>query len=482
MRAERADWPSTLTQMRAALTKGAVTSTELVSHAIESIQTWQAVTNAASQLWPDEALAAAGALSPEASGPLHGIPVLVKELFDVAGHETTGCCEAFRGNVAASDAFLVSRLRDAGAIIVGKTNMHEMAASATNHISACGATHNPWDPARLTGGSSGGSAAVIATRGVPFALGTDTAGSIRVPSSFCGVVGLKPTHGRLPMQGVMPLSPTMGCAGPMAASVEDVALGYSALTRQPDRTVSADGSLAGMRIGRIRDGYFARLIHPQVRAALDHVADTLVDAGAVTVDVSLPDMDGALRTWGDLAWPEFATVYPDLDLDKVGHQIAEHYRYGKTLDPHRRAFASEHAERMQAAFVTALRDVDAVLLPATAYPAPLFTDDEIAVGDGESLNVFRGGPVWFTCPMDVGKLPALSVPAGFDPGGLPLGVQLLGGFGAEWRLLRIGHAFQQLTRHHLRTPPPHPGPGVAVPVSASAGFTQGQSVSEATHG
>lgn len=472
--AEHGDWPGTLTQMRAALAKRAISSTQLVSHAIESIQTWQDVTNAASQLWPDEALAAARAASPEVAGPLHGIPVLVKELFDVAGHETTGCCEAFRGNVAASDAFLVARLRDAGAIIVGKTNMHELAASATNHISACGATHNPWDPARLTGGSSGGSAAVIATRSVPFALGTDTAGSIRVPASFCGVVGLKPTHGRLPMRGVMPLSPTMGCAGPMAATVEDVALGYAALTSESGQPAWAD-SLAGVRIGRVREGYFSRLIHPHVRVALDHVADALIDAGAVLVDASLPDMDGALRTWGDIAWPEFATVYPDLDLDHVGHQIAEHYRYGKTLDPHRRAAASEHAERMQAAFVAALRGVDAVLLPATGYAAPLFTDDEIAVGDGESLNVFRGGPVWFTCPMDVGKLPALSVPAGFDPGGLPLGVQLLGGFGAEWTLLRIGHAFQRLTGHHLRTPPPQPGPEVAVPVSASAGFTQEQS-------
>lgn len=469
---EHNGWPSTVTQMRSALSSGVISSAELVSHSIESIRAWQAATNAASQLWPDEALAAARALPIEQTGPLHGIPVLVKELFDVAGHETTGCCEAFRGNVAASDAFLVTQLRDAGAIIVGKTNMHELAASATNHISACGATHNPWDPTRLTGGSSGGSAAVVATRSVPFALGTDTAGSIRVPSSFCGVVGLKPTHGRLPMQGVMPLSPTMGCAGPMATTVEDVGLGYAALTGESGRTVPTNTSLAGMRVGRVRDGYFARLIHPQIRAALDGVANTLVDAGAVVVETSLPGMDGALRTWGDIAWPEFATVYPDLDLDRVGQQIADHYRYGQQLDSHRRALASEHAERMQAAFVAALRNVDAVLLPATGYPAPRFTDDDIAVGDGETLNVFRGGPVWFTCPMDVGKLPALSLPAGFNPGGLPLGVQLVGGFGAEWTLLQIGHAFQQLTSHHLSTPFAEPGPGAAVPISASAGFAQ----------
>ncbi len=239
----------TLVDACRAIRERRVSPVELVTEAIRSLQDWQPVTNATSQLFASEALRAADALPARPIGPLHGVPVLVKELFDVAGHETTGCCEAFRGNIASADAFVVQRLREAGAIIVGKANMHELAASGTNHISSCGPTRNPWAPDRLTGGSSGGSAAAVATRSVPFTLGTDTAGSIRVPSSFCGTTGLKPTHGRLPMAGTMPLSPRMGCIGPMAGSVEDVALGYAALANEQNQLAATAGSLRGLRVG-----------------------------------------------------------------------------------------------------------------------------------------------------------------------------------------------------------------------------------------
>lgn len=451
---------ATLAEMRAGIMAGEVTPVDLVSEALRSIEAWQPVTNAASQLWAEEALTAAHALPAQPVGPLHGVPVLVKELFDVAGHETTGCCEAFRGRVASADAFLVARLRHAGAIIVGKANMHELAASATNHISACGATHNPWAPDRLTGGSSGGSGAAVATRSVPFSLGTDTAGSIRVPSSFCGTVGLKPTHGRLPMTGCMPLSPSQGCAGPMAATVEDLAIAHSVLTGEPSPLPAMGTSLRGIRIGRIHEGYFGRLVHPAIRGALDHVADVLVAQGAAVVEAELPDMDGVLRTWGDIAWPEFAATYPDLDVDRVGQQIVGHYRYGQQLGAGARALAHQHAMRIHASFVAALGDMDALLLPATAYPAPRFDDDEVDVGDGDVLNVFRGGPVWFTCPMDIAMVPALSIPAGFDAAGLPLGVQLVGRFAEEWALMRIGLAFQEHTSHHLRVPS-HPSAGAS---------------------
>jgi aspartyl-tRNA(Asn)/glutamyl-tRNA(Gln) amidotransferase subunit A len=337
-------------------------------------------------------------------------------------------------------------------VIVGKGNMHELAASGTNHISSCGATKNPWAPDRLTGGSSGGSAAAVATRSVPLTLGTDTAGSIRVPSSFCGTVGLKPTHGRLPMAGTMPLSPSLGCIGPMAASVADLAVGYAALANEHNQLNATARSVRGLRVGRINDSYFATLIHPAVRGALDDAADVLVAAGATLVEANVPDIDGALHTWGNLAWPEFAVAYPDLDLNRVGQQIAGHHRYGRQLSATDQSLSHEHASRIQAAFGVALRDLDALLLPATAYPAPRFDDDEIIVGDGHTLNVFRGGPVWFTCPIDIAMLPALSLPAGFDPQGLPLGIQLVGRFAAEWTLLHIGRAYQALTTHHLRIP------------------------------
>ncbi len=445
--------PASLVDMCRAIRDRRVSSVELVTEAIRSLQDWQSITNAASQLFAEEALRAARALPDRPAGPLHGIPVLVKELFDVAGHETTGCSEAFRGNVASADAYIVTQLRAAGAIIVGKANMHELAASGTNHISSCGATRNPWAPDRMTGGSSGGSAAAVATRSVPFALGTDTAGSIRVPSSFCGTVGLKPTHGRLPMAGTMPLSPSLGCIGPMAASVEDVAWGYAALANEQNQLATPTAaSVHGLRIGRVRNGYFSALIHPVIRDALDHVGEVLTSAGGTLVDTDLPEMEGALHTWGNIAWPEFAVAYPDLELDRVGQQIVGHYRYGQQLSPRDRCQARGHATRIRATFARALHDVDALLLPATAYPAPRFDDDEINVGTAETLNVYRGGPVWFTCPIDIAMLPALSLPAGFDPHGLPLGVQLVGDFAAEWTLLRLGRAYQERTTHHLAIP------------------------------
>lgn len=203
----------TLTELVHAVRGGTLSPADLVTEALASLDRWQPVTTAASQVWAEEALAAARALRPGPHLALPGIPVLVKENMDVAGHLSTGCCEAFRDRRASLDAQMVTRLRAAGAVVVGKANMHELAASATGHISACGPTHNPWDPGRLTGGSSGGSAAAVAARSVPLALGTDTAGSIRVPSSFCGVAGLKPTQGRLPVSGIMPLAPSLGCPG-----------------------------------------------------------------------------------------------------------------------------------------------------------------------------------------------------------------------------------------------------------------------------
>jgi aspartyl-tRNA(Asn)/glutamyl-tRNA(Gln) amidotransferase subunit A len=254
------------------------------------------------------------------------------------------------------------------------------------------------------------------------------------------------------MAGTMPLSPSLGCIGPMAATVEDVAVGYAALANEQNLLPTASRSLRGLRVGRVHDGYFAKLIHPTIRDALDSIADVLVAAGATIVEAHLPDIDGALHTWGDIAWPEFAVAYPHLDLERVGQQIVGHYRYGQQLSATDRALAHEHATRMRAVFETTLRDIDALLLPATPYVAPRFEDENVDVGDGESLNVFRGGPVWFTCPIDIAMLPALSLPAGFDSGGLPLGVQLVGRFAAEWTLLRIGRAVQDLTTHHRHQP------------------------------
>src|SRR5438132_509274 len=214
-------------EIAGAVASGDAAAADAVRRSLDLLSRWQPVTNAFSQVFADEALEEAAEAR---EGTLAGVPVAVKELFDVAGRETTGCCAAYRGNVAKADAPVVRALRDAGAILVGKTNMHELAFGTTNLISACGPAHNPWDPERVPGGSSGGSGAAVGSRVVPIALGTDTGGSIRIPSSFCGVFGLKPTHGRLSLDGVMPLAVSLDCPGPMAWSAGDLALAWKALS------------------------------------------------------------------------------------------------------------------------------------------------------------------------------------------------------------------------------------------------------------
>jgi Asp-tRNA(Asn)/Glu-tRNA(Gln) amidotransferase A subunit family amidase len=231
-----------------------VSPIELVDEAIRGAESWQPVTNAFSQLHAEEARAEARRRADELvrdtdPGPLYGVPVAVKDLFDVAGWETTGCCAAYRGRVAAIDAEAVRKLRTAGAVIVGKTNQHELAAGATNLVSACGPTANPWDRARMTGGSSGGSGAVVAAGVVPVALGTDTGGSVRIPASLCGVTGLKSTHGRVGLDGVMPLAPSLDTVGPLGSTAEDVALVHAVLTADDQET--GRPSLHDLRVGEL---------------------------------------------------------------------------------------------------------------------------------------------------------------------------------------------------------------------------------------
>jgi aspartyl-tRNA(Asn)/glutamyl-tRNA(Gln) amidotransferase subunit A len=288
----------TLTELVRAIRDGSLSPADLVTEALASLDRWQPVTTAASQVWPEEALDAAQALPSDPHLPLAGVPVLVKENMDVAGHKSTACCDAFRDRRASKDAQMVASLRAAGAIVIGKANMHELAASATGHISACGPMHNPWDPGRLAGGSSGGSAAAVATRSVPLALGTDTAGSIRVPSSFCGVAGLKPTQGRLSMDGIMPLAPSLGCPGPVAASAEDLGVAFAVLSDEPGSITQMGEPAAGLRVARVPAGYFAEGIHPDVRRALTCAAEVFAAAGLLVTDASLPDMENALGTWG----------------------------------------------------------------------------------------------------------------------------------------------------------------------------------------
>lgn len=434
-----------------AVREGQVSPVELVEAVLGAAERWEPRINAFSQLHADEALAEArdradGSL--DDPGPLHGVPVAVKDLFDVAGWETTGCCQAYRGHVAERDSAVVRRLREAGAVIVGKTNQHELAAGGTNAVSACGPTRNPWDTSRLTGGSSGGSAAAVAARVVPMAVGSDTGGSIRIPASFCGISGLKPGYGRVDMTGAMPLAASLDTAGPLAPAVADVALAYAVLAgTEPVGT----GDIEGLTVG-VSDGFFARRADPLVLEAVEEVRRTLASAGARSTAVDPGDLEEANELWDRIAWTEFASAH--------GHLL----RRPEAIYPRTRRVLQQGAElaavdffraegrvrEIAGAFDAALAEVDVLVAPATPFGAPRADAERVAMAGGEPHLVHRGGPAWFTRVVNLVGVAALSIPAGRSTEGLPLGVQLIGR--DEDALLRAGIAFQEMTGHHERAP------------------------------
>lgn len=431
---------------------------EALERALDRADVWQPSTRAFSQLHQEGALEEARARqeAENPSGPLHGVPVAVKDLFDVAGWETSGCCHGYRGSLASADAEVVRRLRAAGAVIVGKTNQHELAAGGTNAVSACGPTRSPWDPTRLTGGSSGGSGAAVAARIVPIALGTDTGGSIRIPASMCGVVGLKPTTGRVPTAGMMPLARTLDTAGPLSTTVEDAALAFAVIAGEGERFLERSaGPVDGLRVAG-PEGFFTARCRPDVLAAVGRAVDVLVEAGARRVGVRVGDVSPGNQAWVDIAWSELAAEHGHLlrRPDSVYPRTRAALEHGLSRTAVDLVRAQAVAADVRAMLGSALEEADALVLPATPFPAPHADEDTVDVGGGEPHLVHAGGPAWFTRVVNLAGLPALSLPAGFSREGMPYGIQVVGRAGEEEALLRLGTAFQDATDHHERVPDP----------------------------
>jgi len=437
---------------------------------------------------PDRALDAARRLDAalgrgEAPPPLAGVPLAVKDVLHVPGLPTTCGSRMLESYSPPFGATAVLRLEAAGAIVVGKTNMDEFAMGSSTENSAYKVTRNPWDVARVPGGSSGGSAAAVAARMAPLALGTDTGGSIRQPAAFCGVCGLKPTWGRVSRYGLVAFASSLDQAGPFARTVEDVALASSALfgpdpldaTSAPEPVPDFAEALAqgahGLRVG-VPWAFLADGVEAETMARFRESLADLEGAGATVVEVALPHLPHAIATYYLVATAEASSNLARYDGVRYGrrapgsHDLA--LLYGKTRDL---GFGAEVKRRIiLGTFALSSGYYDAYYLRAQKVRTLIRRDFEAALGACDVIATpttptpaFRlgektGDPLQmyladiFTVPANLAGLPALSLPCGLA-GGLPVGLQLLGRSFDEATLLRAGAAYQAVTPHHELAPP-----------------------------
>jgi aspartyl-tRNA(Asn)/glutamyl-tRNA(Gln) amidotransferase subunit A len=397
-------------------------------------------------------------------GSLHGIPIAVKDLYYTKGVRTTMGSKIFSDFVPSYDATVIARLRDAGAILVGKLNMHEFARGATNTSSLIGVCHNPWDVMRVPGGSSGGSGAAVAA-GLCFgALGSDTGGSIRIPAALCGIVGLKPTYGRVSRYGVFPLSWSLDHVGPMTRTVTDAALMLQAIaghdrhdstTRTaivPDYMAALTGDIKGVRLGIPREFYFEQL-DAEVGNAVRTAIQVLERAGARIEEVSLPLSRYAAAAGRLISLTESAEIHekwlrthakdysPDVRAGFLAGQLILGKHYMK---------AQRVRSLLRQEMATALRRVDALVTPTTPIAAPNINQALVDIG-GEQIDVMTALSR-LTRPANLSGFPAISVPCGFTHNTLPIGLQLIGRPFAEATVLQLAFAYEQNTAWHQRHP------------------------------
>lgn len=392
------------------------------------------------------------------AGPFQGIPLAVKDLFDVAGVPTTGGSRILAASVASRDAAVVERLRAAGAVLVGKTNLHEWAFGVTSQNPHFGAAKNPWDTERVPGGSSGGSAIAVATGMCQVALGSDTGGSIRIPAALCGVVGLKPTYGRVSLRGAIALSWTLDHAGPLTRTVRDAALalavlaGYDAadpvsVDRPVDDYASGlDGGARGLRILVPSTPFFSDL-DPEVERAVREAAAAFAALGAAVEERPLPHTEllrGTQRTIIGADAAAFHRENVERRSGDYGADVLERLRAGAAIGGIDVARARRDRDVIRRDWAALLERHDVILTPTTPVPAPPRAgQDAVAAAARLTAN---------TSPFNLTGLPAISVPCGFTAQGLPIGLQLAAGPWREAVLLRAAHAYESATEWHTRHP------------------------------
>jgi aspartyl-tRNA(Asn)/glutamyl-tRNA(Gln) amidotransferase subunit A len=441
-----------------------ISPVELAKACLSRIEQYNPVLNALITVTAESALSQAAEAEREIQsghwrGPLHGIPVGLKDLIDQMDVPTTAASAVLKDTIAVEDADVTRRLRHAGAVLIGKLNLHEFAYGGSGIISYFGPVRNPWDTTRITGGSSSGSAAAVAAGMCFAALGTDTAGSIRLPAAYCGVVGLKPSFGLVSRRGVFPLALSFDHVGPLARTVEDASIVLDAIAGY-DPTDPGSGQFStssyreaihrnttGLRIG-IATEYFSEGVEPEIESALRIGVASITSSSTSSIrDVKVPiDEDRTVHIYEAYQYHEqFLAEY----RDQYNPQTLQRILQGKDIseEQYRAARCSLDALRRRSAEV--FRDVDVLITPTVPISPPTIADLQSGLPElrKRELIMLRN-----TRPFNVLGLPSITVPCGFTAEGLPVGMQISATLGAERKILAIAHQFEQRTEWHHRVP------------------------------
>jgi aspartyl-tRNA(Asn)/glutamyl-tRNA(Gln) amidotransferase subunit A len=478
---------SSLSTLAAQLASRAMSSRELAQAWLDRIAALNPALNAFITVDPEKTLAEATAadalLAAGKAGPLTGVPIAHKDIFCTDGWLTTCGSKMLSNFVAPYDAHVIQRFKAAGLPSLGKTNMDEFAMGSSNETSFYGAVKNPWDTARVPGGSSGGAAACVAARMAPAATGTDTGGSIRQPAAFTGITGLKPTYGLVSRYGMIAFASSLDQAGPMAKSAGDCALLLNVMTGfdpndstslerdKEDYTRDLDQPLAGLRVGLPKE-FFAEGLNPEVAAAVEAAVAELKKLGATAVEISLANSKLAIPVYYVLAPAEASSNLSRFDGVRYGHRAPEYTDlndlYAKTRA---QGFGAEVKRRILiGTYVLSHGYYDAYYLQAQKIRR-LIADDfaeafkacDVILGPTAPGTAFKLGeksddPVemylndLYTIPANLAGLPGMSLPCGFDSQGLPIGLQLVGNYFSEAKMLNVAHQYQRATDWHARRP------------------------------
>jgi aspartyl-tRNA(Asn)/glutamyl-tRNA(Gln) amidotransferase subunit A len=460
----------TLKQASDLVRRKAASPVELTEACLARIERYDRAINAFITVTREQALATAREMEAELRrgnrrGPLHGIPIALKDNIDTAGIKTTAASGVFKDRVPTEDAEVVVRLKKAGAVLLGKLNLHEFALGGTSAVTYFGPVHNPWALDRVAGGSSGGSAAAIVADMCLGTLGTDTGGSIRIPASLCGIVGFKPTYGRVSNRGVVPMAWTLDHVGPMCKTVEDAALMLAAIAGHdgldpisvdapvPDYIGAIRASTSKLRVGVARSPFFDGL-NPEVAKAVEAAIDVIRKLTARIVDVEVPSAGNIADVWNSEIYAyhqPWITKTPELYQEATRNLIQGAGKSSSLTY----ANARRHVDVVRREIKKAFSTIDLLITPTQRGVAqPIAPAQPGAADRGATPPPGGAGGLVNTAAFDIYGLPTISVPCGFSANGLPIGLQISGNHFAEPTVLTLAHAYEKVTEWHKRKPAP----------------------------